>query len=74
MPHTTPLGLVYDSGDFGRNMEDALGQADLAGFAARRAESRRAVAAAASATPSISSSPASRPTNSPNCASTPPAR
>ena len=41
MPHTTPLGLVYDSGDFARNMEDALGQADLPGLAARRAESRR---------------------------------
>jgi aerobic carbon-monoxide dehydrogenase large subunit len=40
MPHTTPLGLVYDSGDFGRNMQDALAAADAAGFAARRAESR----------------------------------
>jgi carbon-monoxide dehydrogenase large subunit len=39
MPHTIPLGLVYDSGDFARNMEDALGQADLPGFAARRTES-----------------------------------
>src|SRR3989440_1266409 len=41
MPHTTPLGLVYDSGDFGRNMTDALAAADAAGFAARRAEARR---------------------------------
>jgi carbon-monoxide dehydrogenase large subunit len=40
MPHTTPLGLVYDSGDFARNMTDALAAADAAGFAARRAESR----------------------------------
>src|SRR5207253_3107784 len=40
MPHTTPLGLVYDSGDFGRNMQDALAAADAAGFAARRAEAR----------------------------------
>ena len=40
MPHTTPLGLVYDSGDFARNMEDALGQADLPGRDRRRAESR----------------------------------
>jgi carbon-monoxide dehydrogenase large subunit len=39
MPYTTPLGLVYDSGDFARNMEDALAAADVAGFAARRAES-----------------------------------
>src|SRR6266403_4270078 len=40
MPHTTPLGLVYDSGDFGRNMQVALAAADAAGFAARRAEAR----------------------------------
>jgi carbon-monoxide dehydrogenase large subunit len=40
MPHTTPLGLVYDSGDFARNMTDALAAADAAGFAARRAEAR----------------------------------
>src|SRR5204862_567141 len=40
MPHTTVLGLVYDSGDFERNMRDALTAADAAGFAARRAEAR----------------------------------
>src|SRR5437016_14513386 len=40
MPHTTPLGLVYDSGDFDRNMQDALAAANAAGFAARRAEAR----------------------------------
>ncbi|HEV3494423.1 MAG TPA: xanthine dehydrogenase family protein molybdopterin-binding subunit [Reyranella sp.] len=40
MPHTTPLGLVYDSGDFARNMRDALAAIDAAGFAARRAEAR----------------------------------
>jgi carbon-monoxide dehydrogenase large subunit len=40
MPHTTPLGLNYDSGDFARNMTDALAAADAAGFAARRAEAR----------------------------------
>src|SRR5437773_1643223 len=40
MPHTTPLGLIYDSGDFGRNMQDALAAADAAGFAARRTEAR----------------------------------
>src|SRR5207245_4496012 len=34
------LGLVYDSGDFARNMRDALGAIDAAGFAARRAEAR----------------------------------
>src|SRR5579862_8642544 len=40
MPHTTPLGLVYDSGDFARNMADARGKADAAGFPARRAAAR----------------------------------
>ncbi|HYM73282.1 MAG TPA: xanthine dehydrogenase family protein molybdopterin-binding subunit, partial [Stellaceae bacterium] len=37
MPYATPLGLTYDSGDFARNLDQALGAADLAGFAARRA-------------------------------------
>ena len=32
MPYATPLGLVYDSGDFARNMEDALAAADTAGL------------------------------------------
>src|SRR5215472_13205673 len=32
MPYTTPLGLVYDNGNFGRNMVDALATADAAGF------------------------------------------
>ena len=41
MPYATPLGLVYDSGDFGRNMADALAAADMAGFAARRSASRK---------------------------------
>jgi len=40
MPYATPLGLTYDSGDFARNMDDALNAADLAGFAARRAEAQ----------------------------------
>ena len=40
MPYTTPLGLTYDSGDFARNMTDALAAADAAGFPARRAEAR----------------------------------
>src|ERR1700730_18573392 len=40
MPHTTPLGLVYDSGDFARNMRDALAAINAAGFAARQAEAR----------------------------------
>jgi carbon-monoxide dehydrogenase large subunit len=37
MPYATPLGLVYDSGDFAHNMEDALAAADMAGFAGRQA-------------------------------------
>jgi carbon-monoxide dehydrogenase large subunit len=40
MPHTTALGLTYDSGDFARNMVDALAAADSAGFAARREAAR----------------------------------
>jgi carbon-monoxide dehydrogenase large subunit len=40
MPYATPLGLTYDSGDFARNMADALTAADAAGFPARRAEAR----------------------------------
>ncbi len=39
MPYTTPLGLTYDSGDFARNLDNALA-ADAPGFAARRAEAR----------------------------------
>ncbi|MBV8652214.1 MAG: xanthine dehydrogenase family protein molybdopterin-binding subunit [Alphaproteobacteria bacterium] len=40
MPYNTSLGLTYDSGDFVRNMDDALRHADHAGFAARRAAAR----------------------------------
>ncbi len=40
MPYATPLGLTYDSGEFARNMQDALAAADAAGFAARKAASR----------------------------------
>jgi carbon-monoxide dehydrogenase large subunit len=41
MPYTTALGLVYDSGDFRRNMEDALRAARASDFAAQRAEAAR---------------------------------
>src|SRR4051794_2903972 len=41
MPHTTPLGLTYDSGDFARNLDDALAAANAAGLPARREEARR---------------------------------
>lgn len=38
MPYTTPAGLVFDSGDFERNMDDALALSDYAAFEQRRAE------------------------------------
>src|SRR5207302_9380771 len=41
MPYATALGLTYDSGNFVRNMEDALRLADHAGFAARREAAKR---------------------------------
>jgi carbon-monoxide dehydrogenase large subunit len=41
MPFTTALGLTYDSGDFAKNLEDALAAVDAAGFSARRADSKR---------------------------------
>ena len=40
MPYQTPVALQYDSGDFARNMEDALKTTDYDGFAARRAGSQ----------------------------------
>jgi aerobic carbon-monoxide dehydrogenase large subunit len=40
MPFRTSLGLTYDSGEFARNMDQALAAADFAGFPARRAEAR----------------------------------
>ncbi len=39
MPWTTPVGLVFDSGEFEANMNDALRLTDRAGFEARRAQS-----------------------------------
>jgi carbon-monoxide dehydrogenase large subunit len=39
MPWTTPVGLVFDSGEFQKNLDDALALTDRAGFAARRATS-----------------------------------
>jgi carbon-monoxide dehydrogenase large subunit len=42
MPFKTALGLSYDSGDFARNMDDALKTADLKGFPARRQRSETA--------------------------------
>ena len=37
MPYTTALKLTYDSGEFARNMDDALAKADWSGFETRRA-------------------------------------
>ena len=41
MPFKTSLGHTYDSGDFIRNMDDAMKDADWSGFAARKAESAK---------------------------------
>lgn len=37
MPYTTPMDIVYDSGDFEKNLDDCLSFADWFGFAQRRA-------------------------------------
>lgn len=39
MPWRTPLGFIYDSGDFAAVLDRAVEVADVAGFAARRAAS-----------------------------------
>ena len=39
MPHRTPVGKLYDSGDFRIVLDAALEKSDWAGFEARRAES-----------------------------------
>ena len=41
MPYKTALGHTYDSGDFLRNMTDAMKNGDWSGFAARKADSAR---------------------------------
>lgn len=38
MPYTTPVGLVFDSGDFAKNMDDALALTGYAAFEPRRAQ------------------------------------
>jgi len=40
MPFATAAGRIYDSGDFARNMEDAMAAAGWGDFEARRAEAR----------------------------------
>ncbi len=41
MPYTTAMKQVYDSGDFAKNLDDALQLADYAGVAERRAAAKR---------------------------------
>jgi carbon-monoxide dehydrogenase large subunit len=41
MPYTTPGGQTYDCGDFESILDKTLALADVAGFAARRAESEK---------------------------------
>ena len=41
MPYRTALTFTYDSGDFEKNLDDALALAGYAGFPARRAEAAR---------------------------------
>ena len=40
MPYKTALGLTYDSGEFAKNMDDAMMLADWAGREARKTEAR----------------------------------
>jgi len=42
LPYKAPLGPNYDSGEFVKNMDDAMKLADWDGFAARRSESAKA--------------------------------
>jgi len=41
MPHTTPVGKSYDSGDFRKVFDIALDKVDYAGFAARRTDAAK---------------------------------
>jgi carbon-monoxide dehydrogenase large subunit len=40
-PHTTPVGLTYDTGDYDVTLTRAMELADVKGFAARKAESAK---------------------------------
>jgi len=40
-PYTNPLGMTYDSGDYGKIMDRALALADWKGFTKRKRESKR---------------------------------
>jgi aerobic carbon-monoxide dehydrogenase large subunit len=41
LPHRTPTGLTYDSGEFAENLARVLDVADWAGFSKRRAEAKK---------------------------------
>ncbi len=41
MPYATPMKQVYDTGDFGKNLADAMSLSDHAGIKARRAEAKK---------------------------------
>ena len=41
MPYKTPIGPIYDSGDFAAMLDKALAESDWSGFPARRAASER---------------------------------
>jgi len=41
-PYATPVGLTYDTGDYEAHLAKAIGMADVAGFAARKAKSEAA--------------------------------
>jgi carbon-monoxide dehydrogenase large subunit len=41
-PYATPVGLTYDTGDYEAHLAKAIGMADVAGFAARKATSEAA--------------------------------
>ncbi len=41
MPYTTAMGAVYDSGEFQKNMDDAMATGDWRGFPERKAAARK---------------------------------
>jgi len=40
-PYATPVGLTYDTGDYGATLDKALKMADVAGYPARKAEAAK---------------------------------
>ena len=70
MPHTTPVGKTYDSGDFVRVLDAALTKMDWQGFERAAARSRRrAASGAGSGCPTISRQPAATRPSAPKSAS-----